>query len=376
LATVAHDFEFENLHLDMVRPRDSGDRTDEQLRAMMARYSDMAPYFRELVSRCSEEIGEDFDINIGNMPYCIAPEISHKIHHDGQFTVTVAASGQGTTQKGFNKYLDKRSDKVKRGSCADCVFDSKCGGVFEKYVEFYGDDEFQPVSTEQLWTLDNAPSHFVLLAEEVIRAWAAEADGEVTRIHERQGFIDVKLVTPQGTDIELRLSAAPTLPAAGVWWQSAGQRLHIQWLSVISRPEELAWVYQQCEGLASRLGGTVEPFEARQMTEAMAQEHQRRTQRIEQQRHAQRKAMLWIDRLRGRNLDVFRYEQLIAAPEGGVTMSWVQGTRRVELDVSASPVGGRPQLSHRAEGMSEADLRAFNVALAAALRGSQRAASL
>ena len=75
----------------------------------MARYTDMAPAFVELDRR----LPPAFDLNFGNVPYCTMPEVSHRIHHDGLETVTVAADGQGQTQEGFNKYEDKRTDKHK-----------------------------------------------------------------------------------------------------------------------------------------------------------------------------------------------------------------------------------------------------------------------
>ena len=367
LAGVASRFEFENLHLDMVRPRDSGDRTDEQLRAMMARYSDMAPYFRRLVGRCSDEIGADFDVNIGNMPYCIAPDISHKMHHDGQFTVTVAASGQGTTQQGFNKYLDKRSDKVKPGSCADCVFDAKCGGIFEKYVEFYGLDEFQPVNADALWASPSHPGHFVLLAEDAVESWAAERGGDVLRVHERDGYVDVRLNAPSGRPCVLRLSAAPTQADPG-WWRRSGERLHVSWLSLSLDDADLNWADEACEALATRLGGSLATVKVEERRAALQLAQRGHEERLRQTKAARRRAMAWVDRLRGRALGELSYERLEAADGGGVTLSWRNGEQRVELDVSPDPDGGRPRLEHRAQGLEEPDLRRFNVALANALR--------
>ena len=160
LADMAEKYRFENLHLDMIRPRDSGDRTDEHLRAIMARYTDMAPAFKDLLDRCDEKLGPDFDLNFGNVPYCTAPDVSHRIHHDGELTVTVAADGEGGTQLGFNKYEDKRADKHKPLGCDRCAFNSVCSGVFDKYREFYGDDEFAPISVDALWQRDTAGHHF------------------------------------------------------------------------------------------------------------------------------------------------------------------------------------------------------------------------
>src|SRR5690606_5470513 len=53
------------LHLDMVRPMDAGIRTDEELRDMMPRYSDMVGPLTRMVTGFPDE----FDVNIGNLPY-------------------------------------------------------------------------------------------------------------------------------------------------------------------------------------------------------------------------------------------------------------------------------------------------------------------
>ncbi len=111
LADIAARFHFENLHLDMVRPRDAGDRTDAHLRGIMSRYTEMAPHFAALSHAVDARLGADFDLNFGNVPHCTALDVSHRVHHDGQQTITVAADGQGRTQEGFDKYQDKRSDK-------------------------------------------------------------------------------------------------------------------------------------------------------------------------------------------------------------------------------------------------------------------------
>ena len=35
-----------------------------------------------------ERSNPDFDVNVGNLPYCILPEWSSRIHHGGVETVT------------------------------------------------------------------------------------------------------------------------------------------------------------------------------------------------------------------------------------------------------------------------------------------------
>ena len=67
------------LHLDMVRPLDAGARSEEELRGMIPRYSDLVPALERMVAG----FPDGFDVNIGNLPYCVAPSLARWIHHDG-----------------------------------------------------------------------------------------------------------------------------------------------------------------------------------------------------------------------------------------------------------------------------------------------------
>jgi MoaA/NifB/PqqE/SkfB family radical SAM enzyme len=138
------------LHLDMVRPLDAGVRTEDEFRGMIPRYSDMVPALTKMM----DGFPEGFDANVGNLPYCVAPHLARWIHHDGQRTLTIAVDGATDFSKPWDKYLVKRRDKVKPDSCASCVFDGRCSGVFEMYEQFYGADEFKPVTLEKLREVD------------------------------------------------------------------------------------------------------------------------------------------------------------------------------------------------------------------------------
>ncbi len=138
------------LHLDMVRPLDSGTRSEEELRAMIPRYSDLAP----VLSRMVAGFLPGFDANIGNLPYCISPELTEFIHHDGEPTQTVAVDADNQLSRPWDKYLVKRRDKLKPESCRRCVLDSRCSGVFETYARFYGLGELEPIDADALRTID------------------------------------------------------------------------------------------------------------------------------------------------------------------------------------------------------------------------------
>lgn len=142
------------IHLDQIRPRDAGVRSDDELRAMMPRYSAMVPHLRAMLSAFERTLGPDYDINVGNLPYCLMPEWAAKIHHDGEATLTVAADGEQLSRP-WDKYADKRSDKFHPPGCDGCTFRGRCNGVFEKYAELHGTDEFvavkSPVPKDRRW---------------------------------------------------------------------------------------------------------------------------------------------------------------------------------------------------------------------------------
>ena len=138
------------LHLDMVRPADAGARTEAELRAMIPRYSDLVPALTAMIGG----FPEGFDVNIGNLPYCVAPELARWIHHDGERTLTISVDGQSELSAPWDKYLTKRRDKTKPASCKACVFESRCSGVFEAYKRFYGTGELVPVTPDRLAAID------------------------------------------------------------------------------------------------------------------------------------------------------------------------------------------------------------------------------
>lgn len=167
----------QQLHLDMMRPLDAGVRTEDEMRDMIPRYADLAAPLRAMIAGFEAQ-SPGFDVNIGNLPYCIAPDLAQWIHHDGERTLTVAVDDKDSLSEAWDKYLVKARDKVKRDACRACVFDDQCSGVYETYQRFHGLDEFEPVTREKLVALDPRQRLFTLHAKpwvEAVSRWSPPA---------------------------------------------------------------------------------------------------------------------------------------------------------------------------------------------------------
>jgi hypothetical protein len=145
----------------MVRPRDSGVRSEDYLDGIMPDYADLGRVLRGMFEELAV-VAPQLDINIGNLPYCQLPEWAHRIHHGGNKTYTVSAEGPGRLSViAWDKYEDKRSDKHKLDSCSSCVFERRCDGFFELYEQRRGTDQFLPVSREKLRRSDPEQRTFI-----------------------------------------------------------------------------------------------------------------------------------------------------------------------------------------------------------------------
>lgn len=150
------------LHIDIVRPQSSGNTTEAYLREIMPQYSVMAPYYDQML-RGFDDWDESFDVNIGNLPYCVLPQWGHRIHHGGENTVTQSTSSSGLEKSARNKYAVHNTQRTHTERCSECAFVDRCAGVFKDYLRIYGEDEFQPVSLERLRALDPRQNNFTVL---------------------------------------------------------------------------------------------------------------------------------------------------------------------------------------------------------------------
>lgn len=140
------------LHVDMLNPYDTGTMSDDEVRAIQPRYSDLAAP----LSRMIERFPADFDVNVGNLPFCAAPRLSAWVHHGGAATSTVTANdfGDRVLSPARDKYLVKGDRKRKLDRCRECMLEARCGGVFESYLRWHGDAEILPVGPARLRELD------------------------------------------------------------------------------------------------------------------------------------------------------------------------------------------------------------------------------
>jgi MoaA/NifB/PqqE/SkfB family radical SAM enzyme len=203
------------VHLDMVRPRDAGTRDDDELDAMLPDYAELGAVMRAMFEQL-DRVAPEFDLDVGNLPYCQLPEWAHRIHHGGAKTYTVSADGPGKLSVvAWDKYEDKRSDKLKLDSCSACAFERRCDGFVELYAARRGTDQFVPVSREKLRRIDPRQRTFVHqldgalvgLVRERFAGWRLHAadDDERERwatqtwVHERGGRALLRFV-PAGSE--------------------------------------------------------------------------------------------------------------------------------------------------------------------------------
>lgn len=195
------------LHLDMMRPLDAGERSADEVRDMMPRLADYAAPMTEMIEAFDER-SPGFDVNVGNLPFCVAPALLHRIHHDGERTDTIAVDGDDQLSQPWNKYFVKRRDKTKAPACDECVMHDSCSGVFETYAELHGLGELEPIRPSDLVRLDPQRR---LLARHLrpLCVGLRKSSTETLKVRTRElGERDVQVQLRQG-DAELRLRLGP-----------------------------------------------------------------------------------------------------------------------------------------------------------------------
>ena len=165
------------LHVDIVRPESTGERDEDvpaRHHAALLRHGAVlrrdAGGLRALESRLRRQRRQP-----ARTASC--PSGRSRIHHGGQETVTKSSDGDGLEDE-MNKYAWQASLRTHLPGCADCVFRSRCTGIFRVYLELHGGDEFQPVSREALAALDPAAAQLRPARRAAARAAARRAGRE------------------------------------------------------------------------------------------------------------------------------------------------------------------------------------------------------
>ncbi len=154
-------YNIRHVHVDMIHPKDMGDipryRGDsvlrEYLHTMVPRYTDIV----DDLTRMVQGFPKGFPVSIGNLPYCVAPQLAPWIHHAGEGTHTVTVDDvavAATLHAPHDKYRTKHLGAGKLPACHACVFDPDCCGFFDDYRLLYGLSELRPVTPAVLHSAD------------------------------------------------------------------------------------------------------------------------------------------------------------------------------------------------------------------------------
>ena len=152
------------LHIDMVRPNNAGRRDDDELRAMMPRHSEARPHIEAMLAGF-DRLDPDFDVSVGNYPYCMLPERAHRIQHGGEPTLTLTTGHRGELDRLLKKYDYQKVDAVYAAGCDACVFRPTCRGVPARYAELYGTGELTPLSADAVRARDADQGSFAVTAQ-------------------------------------------------------------------------------------------------------------------------------------------------------------------------------------------------------------------
>ena len=168
LPSLAAKYNLVQICVDMVGASRTGVRSDAYLRSIMARYSDIAVFLERMLDGF-EATAPRCEVNVTNVPICVLPRWAHVLSYGGEHTTTYTVDGEDNSgelrTRAFDKYAYQSSTHQHLSCCEECVFQTMCRGVQTKYLELHGEDEFSPVSREQLLAID-AGQHrlFTLLA--------------------------------------------------------------------------------------------------------------------------------------------------------------------------------------------------------------------
>lgn len=328
-------YDIRQLHVDIVRPASTGERTADYLRDIMPRYRDVAPYLGEMLERF-ERSASDFDVNVGNLPFCVLPQWAHRIGHGGEETVTRSCDESGL-EVAVDKYEWHRSQREHPPQCASCVFRPRCTGVFKTYLALYGGDEFVPVALDALRALDSGARNFDLLVEpflsELLAGRELPAGWRIAEVHRdaRARALDVSFAAEGPVALRLRFSPPGATTAQSAAFVTNRYQMTIDVGSAgASVHRLLVW----CEQTLRRAEGVdvVQPLDPAVALRA-ARAQRRLAALLDDLQSAAGAGVFWVDRVE-------------ALPEARGALALVRGPsgRRVEVVLEPAMRGGRSRI--------------------------------
>lgn len=196
-------YEIAHFHADMLHPGDLPEPKKQRLGEIMPRYSDLVEPLRRMVRGFSPELAQ----SIGNLPFCIAPDLSPFIQHGGEETWVVGSRDT------WNKYDDKTSAKTKLAACEGCALSARCGGVYRAYLELHGDAEIVAISPDTLAPESALPTLSPRLARCLERLRARAPFGRLSWLGAEElnagQKLRIRLRSPSAESAELSLEDGP-----------------------------------------------------------------------------------------------------------------------------------------------------------------------
>ena len=108
--------------------------------------SDMAPFFHRAID---EVLRTGHQVSVYSYPFCLMQGYERVIAELGKSdTILVGPDFTASIQEHRHK------DRVKAKSCRMCKYDKICLGVWKKYVDMFGFDEFKPVVGRKIENTD------------------------------------------------------------------------------------------------------------------------------------------------------------------------------------------------------------------------------
>lgn len=128
-----------SFHADMVRPHSVGDRSADELDALVAPYPVVAAALRRMLASFDAH-APAVDVRIGNLPFCALPDHAHRIVHGGPPTETRTADSAGRPlSAGVDKYAYQAEERVFPPACEGCGWRNRCVGLPTAYYARHGD---------------------------------------------------------------------------------------------------------------------------------------------------------------------------------------------------------------------------------------------